>query len=34
MTISSEINKEQPNKWWVYIVSVGGFAAISALIFI
>lgn len=34
MTISSEINKEQPNKWWVYIVSVGGFAAIIALIFI
>jgi hypothetical protein len=34
MTISSEINKEQPNNWWVYIVSIGGFAAISALIFL
>lgn len=34
MTISSEINKEKPNKMWVYIVSVGGLAAISAMIFL
>jgi len=32
MTISSEINKKKPNKWWVYTVSIGGLAAIVALI--
>jgi hypothetical protein len=34
MTISSEINKDKPNKWWVYTVSIGGLAAISALIYL
>ena len=34
MTISSEINKEKPNKWWVYTVSIGGLAAIGALIYL
>ena len=34
MTISSEINKEKPKKWWVYTVSTISLALISALIFV
>lgn len=33
-TISVEINKEQPKKWWVYTVVVLSLAAISALLFV
>ena len=32
-TISSEINKEKPKKWWVYTVSIISLALICALIF-
>jgi len=33
-TISSEINKETPKKWWVYTVSILSLAAISAMLFV
>ena len=33
-TISSEINKEKPKKWWVYTVSILSLAAISAMLFV
>jgi len=33
-TISSEINKEKPKKWWIYTVSIISLAVISALIFV
>ena len=33
-TISSEINKENPKKWWLYTVSILSLAAISALLFV
>ena len=33
-TISSEINKENPKKWWVYTVSILSLAVISAMIFV
>ena len=33
-TISVEINKEQPKKWWVYTVIVLSLAAISTLLFV
>ena len=33
-TISSEINKEQPKKWWVYTVAVLSLAAISIMLFV
>ena len=32
-TISSEINKEKPKKWWIYTVSIISLALICALIF-
>lgn len=34
MTISSEINKEKPKKWWIYTVSIISLAVFSALIFV
>ena len=34
MTISSEINKQKPNMWWVYTVSIISLAVICALIFV
>tara|TARA_B100001109_G_scaffold35603_1_gene27887 strand:- start:420 stop:683 length:264 start_codon:yes stop_codon:yes gene_type:complete len=33
-TISSEINKQKPKKWWVYTVSIISLSVISALIYI
>ena len=33
-TISSEINKEKPKKWWVYTVTILSLVAISAMLFI
>lgn len=33
-TISSEINKEKPKKWWVYTVAILSLAAISAMLFV
>ena len=33
-TISSEINKQKPKKWWVYTVIIISLAVISALIYI
>ena len=34
MTISSEINKEKPKKWWVYTISILSLAAIIAMLFV
>ena len=31
-TISSEINKEKPKKWWVYTVAILSLAAISTML--
>ena len=33
-TISSEINKEKPKKWWVYTVAILSLAAISTMLFV
>ena len=33
-TISSEINKEKPKKWWVYTVAILSLAAISTMFFV
>ncbi len=33
-TISGEINKQKPKKWWVYTVIIISLAVISALIYI
>ena len=33
-TISSEINKEKPKKWWVYTVVILSLAAISTMLFV
>ncbi len=33
-TISSEINKENPKKWWVYTVAILSLAAISTMLFV
>jgi len=33
-TISNEINKEKPKKWWVYTVTILSLVAISAMIFV
>jgi hypothetical protein len=33
-TISSEINKEKPKKWWVYTVAILSLAAISIMLFV
>tara|TARA_Y100000766_G_C18431242_1_gene376744 strand:+ start:27 stop:290 length:264 start_codon:yes stop_codon:yes gene_type:complete len=33
-TISGEINKKKPKKWWVYTVSIISLAVISALIYV
>ena len=33
-TISSEINKEKPKKWWIYTVITLSLAAISTMIFV
>ena len=33
-TISGEINKQKPKKWWVYTVSIISLALISALIYV
>ena len=33
-TISSEINKEKPKKWWVYTVTILSLVAISAMLFV
>ncbi len=33
-TISDEINKQKPKKWWVYTVSIISLAVISALIYV
>jgi len=33
-TISIEINKEKPKKWWVYTVTILSLVAISAMIFV
>ena len=33
-TISSEINKEKPRKWWVYTVLILSLVAISAMFFV
>ena len=33
-TISSEINKEKPKKWWVYTVAILSLAAISTILFV
>tara|TARA_Y100001970_G_C14129963_1_gene801128 strand:- start:447 stop:710 length:264 start_codon:yes stop_codon:yes gene_type:complete len=33
-TISGEINKQKPKKWWVYTVSIISLSVISALIYI
>ncbi|MAX05689.1 MAG: hypothetical protein CMD19_04450 [Flavobacteriales bacterium] len=32
-TISSEINKENPKKWWIYTVSALSLAAIMIIVF-
>tara|TARA_Y100000994_G_scaffold211472_1_gene185808 strand:- start:199 stop:444 length:246 start_codon:yes stop_codon:yes gene_type:complete len=32
-TISSEINKEHPKKWWVYTVVILSIVAISTMLF-
>ena len=32
-TISSEINKENPKKWWVYTVVILSLVAISTMLF-
>ena len=34
LTISSEINKEKPKKWWVYTVTILSLVAISAMLFV
>jgi len=34
MTISSEINKEKPKKWWVYTISILSLAVIIAMLFV
>lgn len=33
-TISSEINKEKPKKWWIYTVVILSLAAISTMLFV
>ena len=33
-TISDEINKQKPKKWWVYTVSIISLAVISVLIYV
>jgi len=33
-TISSEINKEKPKKWWIYTVAILSLAAISTMLFV
>jgi hypothetical protein len=33
-TISSEINKEKPKKWWVYTVSILSLVAIITTLFV
>ena len=33
-TISSEINKDKPKKWWVYTVAILSLAAISTMLFV
>ena len=33
-TISSEINKEKPKKWWIYTVLTLTLAAISTMLFV
>ena len=33
-TISIEINKEKPKKWWVYTVTILSLVAISAMLFV
>ena len=33
-TISGELNKQKPKKWWVYTVSIISLAVISALIYV
>lgn len=33
-TISSEINKEKPKKWWIYTVITLSLAAISTMLFV
>ena len=33
-TISGELNKQKPKKWWVYTVSIISLAIISALIYV
>ena len=33
-TISGEINKQKPKKWWVYTVIIISLAVISALIYV
>tara|TARA_B100001173_G_scaffold180688_1_gene156009 strand:- start:157 stop:402 length:246 start_codon:yes stop_codon:yes gene_type:complete len=33
-TISSEINKEKPKKWWVYTVIILSLVAISTMFFV
>tara|TARA_B100001063_G_C16457799_1_gene401535 strand:- start:274 stop:519 length:246 start_codon:yes stop_codon:yes gene_type:complete len=34
MTISYEINKEKPKKWWVYTVLILSLAAITYMLFV
>ena len=33
-TISSEINKDKPKKWWVYTVAILSLVAISTMLFV
>ena len=33
-TISGEINKQKPKKWWVYTVVILSLAAISTMLFV
>ena len=33
-TISIEINKEKPKKWWVYTVTILSLVSISAMLFV
>jgi hypothetical protein len=34
MTISNEINKEKPKKWWVYTVLILSLVAITYMLFV
>ena len=33
-SISSEINKENPKKWWVYTIAILSITAISTMLFV